>query len=167
MQNKKFSSDKKWLYMTFFMEDIERAWRCALDVEAWLNVMTAGDGEIKHISGKKGNIGMGLIHTKMPSAPGIRRLNGWFEHYVIVDIDPVLKQLRLKVNTEHSMMMRRKGEKHMFLNINQEPEPDGKYLMTIQFNMNQKPTIVNSTREYYAARDALSTHFHYYEPKED
>ena len=165
MSQKVFRYDARWLYCDFAVGSVERAWACALDIETWLKVFHAGDGEIEHISGTKGTVGMGIIHNKLPTYWGYR-LCAFFEYYIITKINPNARELTCAVYSDQLTNGRRKGgDKELKVSISPTPGEDGFHRVTIQYNMNNKPSKMDQ-RDYTASAAALSAHFNYYSPKQ-
>ena len=168
MATKIFSIQGDLLCYTFEVVSVERAWTCALDVEAWLKVFHAGDGVVEHISGTKGTVGMSVLHSKLKKAsPMPYRINGLFEYYVISDINVHTKQLTLAVCTDEgtSQVPRPHGKKEVSVTIYQNPEPSGFFRVRIHFNTHAKPGMISNGKDFVAAATALSLHFNYYSPK--
>ena len=160
-----YKYEKEYMFFYFNVSDWERAWNCALDVEAWLKVMTAGDGKIKHVSGIKGKPGMTLIHDKMPQFQFPHRINARFEKYTIVSVEEAQRLISLAVDTDRDIAMRREGIKELIVQVAMEPDEDGTYLVCIKFRMNEGPDTDERTMQYQKAPKVLGTHFEYYSPK--
>ena len=160
-----YKYEKGWMFFMFNAADAERAWNCALDVEAWLKVMTAGDGKIKHVSGAKGKPGMTLIHSKMPQFHMSHRLGAWFEKYTIIRVEENQRLIFVAIETDRDVVMRKEGRKDLIVQVAKRPNKRGSYLVCIKFRMNAKPYLEERILQYHPAAEVLEMHFQYYSPK--
>ena len=59
-----FSVDGQWFKIQLPVTNLERAWTCALDVEGWLNILTAGlGGPVVHLAGMKREVGLSYLNS--------------------------------------------------------------------------------------------------------
>ena len=149
----------EWHNINWFVFDVDAAWDCALDIEAWLKVRYAGNGRVEHISGQEGQIGVGYLHNEPASgqSPDI-------SIYHLKDIDPEALRLTFRVQTDLASFRTPTAERTCTLHISRVPRASGLYQVQLSedgcnkkwIKHHRQPRILN---QYHGVAFALSGHF--------
>ena len=167
--------DKGWYNIHFPVSNQMKAWNCALDIEGWLNVFTAGrGGQVTHVSGIPGKVGLTYINSST-IVVGVNA-TFLFEKYTLTAVTEgaVGKRLKFEVNTDG--LQSRSGSKSLLLDIVPEKGNDRQYFVKISLsNQGKTSLMIKETQEntFWRAEDRrwkflgqmLQSYFENYVPK--
>ena len=148
------------------MSNLRRAWACALDVEGWLNLLTAGlGGPVAQVAGRPGEVGLSLLNTYT-----IRAHRGsmipFFQRYVLVGIkdEDNEKWLQFEILTNGNNGIVKQG----ILEINEDPTNKQAYILRIGQNLSELRVLGYTEEEesrWKSLVPLLEYHFEHYIPR--
>ena len=156
-----------WHFLNWLVKDVDNAWACALDIEAWLTVRHAGEGQVKLVSGIPGEIGAGYLHTNL----SLREAVPSFKLYHVIDINRDELKIQMKVQTDLASWRLSEGGAEFQLSIDPSLRSDGFFVTTLSESCDGKKFVKHHKqphfrKHYQGLSLALCAHFDRYRTRD-
>ena len=127
-------------HLQFLVQDAGKAWDCAMDIESWIRVMSAGAGTLTRVSGNPGTLGVSYMRSQTIISGGLYTMvhqTHTFEKYTLVVIDKTNQKLTFNVETQAGI------PQQLFITIEPTNRPDRLNLVRFTETKIEMPTIDN------------------------